>query len=186
MLWNQLELLYSLHKEIGAEPPGPSFRKIYIIHPIKKNLNQSDLEFDWSIGRALALVLFLIFWIINKKCMVDRPSRTYPSEIHIYWHILNTKDYFYQLYHYFYQLPLWKINMICIMGTIIQIIFIFHFALYLFCVWATPLQRSCVAQTQPRDIQYLLINSKQTFSGINSIPKGCKINITFHQAIVNK
>ena len=36
LLWNQLELLYSLRKEIGVGPLGPPFHKIFTIDPMKK------------------------------------------------------------------------------------------------------------------------------------------------------
>ena len=79
LLGNQLELLYSPHKKIGA---GPPFCKIFIIHPRKFFLNQNYVEFDLSIGHAR--VLFPFFLIINNKCTVDHvhPS-TYPPKIHI-------------------------------------------------------------------------------------------------------
>ena len=76
-----IELLYSLCKEIGVGPPGLPFYKIFIVHPRKKKLNQNDVEFDLSIGHAL--VPFLFFPLINKKCMVDHvhPPRSvmYPG-----------------------------------------------------------------------------------------------------------
>ena len=77
--WNQLELLYTLRKKIGAGPPVHNF---FIIHPRIFFLNQ-NVEFDLSIGHAL--VLFPIFGIINKKCTVDhvRPSPSPPKFIYI-------------------------------------------------------------------------------------------------------
>ena len=38
LLWNQLELLYSIHKEIGTGAPwGPIFVKILLFVLLKKN-----------------------------------------------------------------------------------------------------------------------------------------------------
>ena len=81
MLWNKLELLYSLRKGIGAGPPIVKFL-LFIIG--KKIWNQNNVEFDLSMETNAtynALVLFPFFWIINKKCTVDhvRPS-PYPKK----------------------------------------------------------------------------------------------------------
>ena len=64
---------------------GPPFRKIFIIHPRKKNLNQNDVEFDFSTGHAL--VLFPFFLIIkNVWWNIIHPPRTLlNSYISIYF-----------------------------------------------------------------------------------------------------
>ena len=49
LLSNQLELLYSIHNEIGA---GPPFRKIFIILVFLGG-DQNDVEFDLSKGQFL-------------------------------------------------------------------------------------------------------------------------------------
>ena len=70
LLWNQLELLYSLRKEIGAGAPyGPLFLNflLFILGIFFKNRN--DVEIDFSIGHALALWIIKKL-IINKKCKV--------------------------------------------------------------------------------------------------------------------
>ena len=64
--WNQLELLYSLYKEIGAGTPGPLF-VIFLLFNLEKKINQNNVEFDFSIGT----LLFPLFWIINQKCIVE-------------------------------------------------------------------------------------------------------------------
>ena len=77
LLWNQLELLYSISKGIGAGPQRQPFPKI---------LNQNDVEFDFSIGHAL--VLFPFFWIINKKIyggICTPPHTPQNSYISIYF-----------------------------------------------------------------------------------------------------
>ena len=50
--------LYSLRKEIGTGPFGPLFVKFLLFILGKKNLNQNDVEFDFSIGHALVLFPF--------------------------------------------------------------------------------------------------------------------------------
>ena len=95
--WNQLELLYSLHREIGVEPPGAPLSVIVLLFILGKNLlNQNDVEYDLSI--VYALVLFLFFFN-NKQKMYGGPctSPSYPPEIHIYRYILDIKHYFYQI-----------------------------------------------------------------------------------------
>ena len=39
-------------------PPLCPFGNFFITHPRKKNLNQNDVEFDFSIGHALVLFPF--------------------------------------------------------------------------------------------------------------------------------
>ena len=46
---------------------GPLFL-IFLLFILKKLLNQNNVEFDFSIGYALALFAFIL--IINKKCKV--------------------------------------------------------------------------------------------------------------------
>ena len=105
LLWNQLELLYSLCKEIGAGPLGPPFCKFFIIHPRKKNLNQNDVEFDLNIGHAL--VHFIFFWIINEK-LYGGPTTSlmYPTKIHMHWYILNLKHFFTKSHDNYHREPL--------------------------------------------------------------------------------
>ena len=97
LLWNQLELLYSLCKEIGMWPPSCKF---FIIHPRNKNLNPNDAEFDLSMGHAL--VLFLFFWIIKNNV---RWNMYIPPKTHIYWYVLDIK-HFHQILWSLSRVPL--------------------------------------------------------------------------------
>ena len=45
-------------KKQELDPLEPPFPKIVIIHPRKKNWNQNDVEFDFSIGHALVFFSF--------------------------------------------------------------------------------------------------------------------------------
>ena len=66
LLWNQLELLYSLRKEIGAGPPGDPFIVKILLFILRIFLkNQNDVKFDFCIGHAH--VLFCFLWIIKIK-----------------------------------------------------------------------------------------------------------------------
>ena len=84
LLRNQLELLYSIRKEIGVGPPWAPFHIFFIIHPRKKNVNQNDVELDFSIGHALVLFQF---FLNNKQKMYGGicTSPWNPPEIHIFW-----------------------------------------------------------------------------------------------------
>ena len=59
---------------------GPPVVKFWLF--ILENLNQNDVEFDLSIGYALALFLF---FFNNKQIMHSGPckSLSYPPKIHI-------------------------------------------------------------------------------------------------------
>ena len=61
LLSNQLELLYSIHNEIGA---GPPFHKFFIILVFLGG-DQNDIEFDLSIGHAL--IFFSVFMNNEQK-----------------------------------------------------------------------------------------------------------------------
>ena len=64
----------------------PFLFNFFILYPRKKILNQNDVEFDFSIGDAL--VVFPLFWIINKKCSMDHvcpPRPPQNSYISIYF-----------------------------------------------------------------------------------------------------
>ena len=84
LLWNQLELVYSLCKKIGGRPLGATFLNFFLLFILGKNaLNQNYVEFDWSIGHAL-----LFFFWMNKKCTVDHVhSPNTPLKTHIYIYI---------------------------------------------------------------------------------------------------
>ena len=76
LLWNQLELLYSLHKEIEVGPPFP---KIFIIHLRKKPFKSKWCRI-WFKYRSCSCT-FSFFWIIKKNV---RWNIYVPPEIHIY------------------------------------------------------------------------------------------------------
>ena len=84
LLWNQLELLYSLRKEIVA---GPPFCKIFIIHPRKKFLKSKWCRI-WFKYRSCSSTFFVFLSNTQKMYIGPYSSSPSPSKfmyIDIFW-----------------------------------------------------------------------------------------------------
>ena len=81
-------------KKIGA---GPSFHKIFIIHPRKKHFKSNWCRISFQYRSCSCT--FSVFWIISKKCTFEYVCPPIPPQkfVYIYRYILDIKHYSYQI-----------------------------------------------------------------------------------------
>ena len=61
-------------KKIEWGPLGPPVRYFFIIHPMKKMLDENYVDFDFRIAHVL--VFFQFLQIINEKCRINHVRRS--------------------------------------------------------------------------------------------------------------
>ena len=78
--------LYSLPKKIRSGPLGAPFCYFFIIQPQEKKVIKNDVEYDFSIGHALVLFVFMN----NKQKMEGEPCNPSPLPPKLIYNVPNT------------------------------------------------------------------------------------------------